>query len=191
MNESYSIEEAAVFCQTSIWTIHRRIKEGSLKSFRAGGGRTVRIEKDELVRFIRENNIPMPDELAPSGKRILIVDDDEKIVRSLVRYLKNKGDYDIETASSGFRAGVLIKSFKPQLIILDIMLGDINGREVIKMLRGDPEHGHIKVIAISGYIKQEEVDDLLKAGFNDYLAKPFKLSELMKKVEHFLESQTT
>ena len=188
MNESFSIEEAAGYCQTSIWTIHRRIKEGALKSFRAGGGRTVRIAREELVRFISENGIPMPEGFASSKKRILIVDDDEKIVRSLVRYLSNKGEYDIDTASSGFRAGVLIKSFKPQLIILDIMLGDINGRDVIKTLRSDDDHKDIKVIAMSGYIKTEEVEDLLKCGFDDYLAKPFKLADLMKKIENFLGS---
>ena len=187
MKISYSIEEASAFCQTSIWTIHRRIKEGILKGFRAGGGRTVRIERGELIRFMKDNQIPLPSEFAPSPQnKILIVDDDEKIVRSLVRYMKTKGDFEIETASSGFRAGVLIQSFKPRVIILDIMLGDINGREVIKTIRSDPEQKDIKVIAISGYIKEEEVEELLSSGFDDYLAKPFKLSDLMQRVEQFI-----
>ncbi|MCK5708630.1 MAG: response regulator [Candidatus Aureabacteria bacterium] len=187
MKASYTIEQVAGFCQTSIWTIHRRIKEGGLRSFRAGGGRTVRIAKKDLINFIKENGIPMPEEMRLQKKRILIVDDDEKIVRSLVRYLKNKSDYEIETASSGFRAGVLINAFMPQVIVLDIMLGDINGRDVIKTLRSDEKHEDVKVIAISGYIKSEEIDELLNAGFNDYLSKPFKLSELMDRIEGFFE----
>ena len=67
------------------------------------------------------------------------------------------------------------------------MLGDINGREVIKTLRSDAEQAKVKVIAISGYIKTEEVQELLDCGFDDYLAKPFKLSDLMNKIENYLK----
>jgi excisionase family DNA binding protein len=192
MKPSYTIEEAALYCQTSIWTVHRRIREGTLKSFRAGGGRTVRIPREELIRFLQENKIPLPAELAEtSSKRILIVDDDEKIVRSLVRYVRARGGMEVESASSGFRAGVLIKSFKPQVVVLDIMLGDINGREVIRTIRSDEEHKGIKVIAISGFIKQEEVQSLLDSGFDDYLGKPFKLAELMQKIDRHLGQEAS
>jgi two-component system, OmpR family, response regulator len=188
---SYTIEEAALLCQTSIWTIHRRIKEGELTGFRAGGGRTLKIEQGELIRFMKKNQIPVPPYLVLSDKKkILFVDDDERLIRSLSRYFKTKQQYEIETASSGFRAGVLIESFKPHLIILDIMLGDINGYEVIKMIRNHQEKKEIKVIAISGFVKDEEVQPLLHSGFDDYLAKPFKLSDLMAKAERLLDVST-
>ncbi|MBN2144563.1 MAG: response regulator [Candidatus Aureabacteria bacterium] len=186
LQTSYNIEEAARFCQTTVWTIHRRIKEGKLFCFRAGGGRTFRIERNELLRFMTVNHIPIPSSIS-SKKKILLVDDDERVMRSLLRYFKTKSVYEVETASSGFRAGVLMESFKPHLVILDIMLGDINGYEVIKTIRKHPEQKATKVIAISGFVKDDEIKTLLSSGFDDYLAKPFKLSDLMHKVEELLE----
>ena len=61
--QSYTIEEAAKLCQTSIWTLHRRIKEGTLKIFKAGG-KAFRIEQEELIRFMTESRILIPPELS-------------------------------------------------------------------------------------------------------------------------------
>jgi excisionase family DNA binding protein len=185
--EIFKPEEVARMCYSSTPTILRRIREGKLEAFRAAGGRDYRVPKEAVLRFFREHKMPIPEELIEQ-KRILIVDDDDRFRGSLERHFHRSGAFKVQTASSGFSAGSAIQSFKPHLILLDILLGDIDGRELLKMLKKDDGLKKTRVIAISGYLKEGEAKDLAEVGFDDYLAKPFKLSELSRKVEALLGS---
>ena len=117
---------------------------------------------------------------------MLIVDDDKRLVRSLKRFFDKQGEFQVETATSGFSAGSAFERLKPDAILLDIMLGDIDGRELFKRMKADREFKDTKVIALSGYIKDEEVPDLMRLGFHDYVSKPFAPDELMSKLEKLL-----
>lgn len=87
---------------------------------------------------------------------------------------------------SGLTTGIALKSFRPAAILLDIALGDIDGRELFRELRRDPALGEVKVLAISGFLGDEEVPDLLKMGFDDYIGKPFEPESLVAKVVNAL-----
>ena len=133
-----------------------------------------------------EKQIPVPEALLSTKPKLLIVDDDEKLVRSLVRYCERKAEFEIKTAYSGFGAGIALNEFKPHVIILDIMLGDLDGRELFATIKKDPQYKEVKVIAISGYIKEAEISDLFETGFHGYIAKPFKMHELTVKIDKLL-----
>ncbi len=187
IKDAYRVIEAARFCRISVNTLHRRIKEGEIRCFHAGGGRTVLIEREEIVRFLNQHNIPLPEELATRKIKLLVVDDDEKLLRALRRFFEKTGEFEVETVSSGLAAGFQIQSVKPHLILLDIMLGDIDGRELIQILRKNPEFKNIKIIAFSGFIKEEEVSHLLKLGFDAYFSKPFELPVLMERIQTLVQ----
>lgn len=188
MKKFFTVEEVAPYFHTSVWTIYRRIKEGAIACVHAGGGRNMLIPAQEVRRFLSVHGLPIPDELAAAGERIrvLLVDDDEKIVRSLTRYFARKELYELRSATSGFAAGLAIPEFKPQVILLDIMLGDMDGRELVKTVKADPQHGAPRVIALSGYVRDEESASLLAGGFDDYLAKPFTPQDLIERIERVL-----
>ena len=91
------------------------------------------------------------------------------------------GRFDIRTANNGFDAGMLVKEFRPDLVILDVMLPDINGREVCVRVRSDKTLDEVKIICISGMVESDKVADLRDAGANDFIQKPFTVDRLMER----------
>ena len=117
-----------------------------------------------------------------SGKRkVLIVDDDEDLVELMKEVFEADGRLDIRTANNGFGAGVLVKEFRPDLVILDVMLPDINGKEVCVRVRNDPSLDDVKIICISGMVEQDKVADLKAAGANHFMQKPFTVEKLLER----------
>ncbi|MHC4759487.1 MAG: helix-turn-helix domain-containing protein, partial [Planctomycetota bacterium] len=100
MKELFTTGEAAVVCKVSQQTIIRCFDAGRLEGFRVPGSRFRRIPRPSLVKFMKENNIPL--ESLDSGRRkILIVDDDTEIVELIVDVLARDGRFDLRTATSG------------------------------------------------------------------------------------------
>jgi DNA-binding response OmpR family regulator len=135
---------------------------------------------------MKENNIPL--ETLDTGKRkVLVVDDDAEIVELIVDVLARDGRFDLRTASSGYDAGIATEQFRPHLILLDYMLPDVNGDIVCQTIKKNPEFENIKIIIVSGVIKQDEIDHLLKAGAEGFIKKPFNIIELTDKISDVLQ----
>jgi DNA-binding response OmpR family regulator len=135
---------------------------------------------------MRTNNIPL-DNLDSGKKKILIVDDDDEIIELIVDVLVRDSRFDVKTASSGYDAGVQTQQFRPDLILLDYMLPDVNGNIVCQTIRSNPEFENIRIIIVSGVIKQDEIEELLKAGAEDFIRKPFNIAELTGKISQVLQ----
>jgi excisionase family DNA binding protein len=185
----FTTGEAAEVCKVSQQTIIRCFDSGRLAGFRVPGSKFRRIPREELIRFMRANNIPLT-VLGGTRKRILVVDDDPKIVELYEDLLGRDGRFEVKSAGTGYDAGLLTESFRPHLIILDYMLPDINGTIVCQRLRGNPELEGTKVLCISGVINHDEVKTLLEAGANGFLKKPFQIGELMAQLTQLLELET-
>ena len=135
---------------------------------------------------MRENKIPL--DAIESGKRkILIVDDDVEIVELMVDVLERDGRFEVKTASSGYEAGLVTEKFRPELILLDYMLPDVNGNIVCQTIKNNPEFENIKIIIVSGVVKQDEIAQLLKSGAEDFIRKPFDIAELTGKITATLQ----
>ncbi|MEM1446074.1 MAG: response regulator [Planctomycetota bacterium] len=184
----FTTGEAAEVCKVSQQTIIRCFDAGRLNGFRVPGSRFRRIPREELIRFMKENDIPL-DEFGPARnrKRILIVDDDPHIVDLMVDVLSADGRYEVKAANTGYDAGMLSESFKPDVIVLDYMLPDINGNVVCRAVRNNAELAHTRVIVVSGVVNQQEVDALLTAGADEFLKKPFDIAKLQERIESLLE----
>ena len=182
----FTTGEAAEICKVSQQTIIRCFDSGRLHGFRVPGSRFRRIPRDELLRFMRENSIPT-EILDGSKRRILVVDDDEQIVELFVDLLSRDGRFEIKTATTGYDAGVLTQQFKPDLMILDYMLPDINGNVVCRTVRQNATLSNMKIIIVSGVVKQDEIDELLQAGANDFVKKPFNIEKLLARICELLE----
>ncbi|MBM4003811.1 MAG: response regulator [Planctomycetes bacterium] len=182
----FTTGEAAKICKVSQQTIIRCFDNGTLKGFRVPGSRFRRIPRDQLFAFMRDNGIPT-DALESSKRKVLIVDDDQELVELLVDGFERDGRFEIRTANNGFDAGMQVKEFRPDLVVLDVMLPDINGKEVCQRVRSDETLDAVKIICISGMVEQDKVSDLRASGANDFLQKPFTVDKLLERACDLLE----
>jgi len=182
----FTTGEAAEVCQVSQQTIIRCFDAGRLKGFRVPGSRFRRIPREELMRFMRDNDIPL-DRLRSLKRRVLVVDDDPAIVELFTDVLERDGRFEVQTASTGYDAGVVSQQFRPELMILDYMLPDVNGNVVCRTVRDNPDLAEMKIIIVSGVVNQEEVQGLLDAGADEFVKKPFNIDRLMARVGELLE----
>ncbi len=182
----FTTGEAAEICKVSQQTIIRCFDAGRLNGFRVPGSRFRRIPREELLRFMRENDIPTS-ALEPGAKRILVVDDDPGIVRLVTEWLESDGRFEVRSASTGYDAGLETERFRPALIVLDYMLPDINGNVVCRRVRESPELAGTRVLCVSGVVEADEVERLRASGADDFLKKPFDLNELVRRIEALLD----
>jgi DNA-binding response OmpR family regulator len=135
---------------------------------------------------MRDNGIPT-DALESGKRKLLIVDDDQELVELMVDAFARDGRFEIKTANNGFDAGMLVKEFRPDLVVLDIMLPDINGKEVCQRVRSDNTLDQVKIICISGMVEMDKVADLRAAGADDFMQKPFTVDKLLDRCCDLLE----
>jgi excisionase family DNA binding protein len=181
MKTIFTTGEAADICKVSQQTIIRCFDSGRLKGFRVPGSRFRRIPRESLLQFMRENGIP-PDALDSGRRKILVVDDDPEIVELFVDVLTRDGRFEVRTARSGYDAGMLTQEFNPELIILDYMLPDINGNVVCKTIRQNPNFADTKIIIVSGVVNQDEINELLRSGADEFVKKPFNIEKLIERI---------
>ena len=178
--------EAAKICKVSQQTIIRCFDNGSLKGFRVPGSKFRRIPRDQLFAFMRDNGIPT-DALESGKRKVLIVDDDEELVELLSDVFEKDGRFEVKTANNGFDAGMQVREFRPDLVVLDVMLPDINGKEVCQRIRSDETLEAVKIICISGMVEQDKVAELRMAGANDFMHKPFNVDRLLDRACDLLD----
>lgn len=186
MKTVFTTGEAAKICKVSQQTIIRCFDSGQLKGFRVPGSRFRRIPRDQLYAFMRDNGIPT-DALDSGRRKVLVVDDDESLVELLVDALERDGRFEVRSVDNGFRAGMMINEFIPDMIILDVMLPDINGKEVCTLVRSEKSKEEVKIICISGMVEQAKIQELLDAGANDFMKKPFDVDDLINRVCQLLD----
>ena len=184
----FTTGEAADICDLSQQTIIRCFDAGRLKGFRIPGSKFRRIPYDSLVEFMKENNIPIRS-IETGKKKILIVDDDPEILELMVDVFVRDGRFEVKTASNGYEAGIMTESFSPDLIILDYMLPDVNGNKVCKTIKSNPKFTNTRIIIVSGVVNESEIEDLLSAGAEEFIKKPFNIAELVEKISGVLQLQ--
>ena len=185
----FTTGEAASVCRVSQQTIIRCFDNGRLQGFRVPGSKFRRIPRDELLRFMRENNIPT-DALEGSRRRILVVDDDPQIVDLLHEMLKRDPRFELQSASNGYDAGLLTERFRPHLIVLDYMLPDINGDVVCERIRENEDLRETKILFVSGVVERDRIDGFLRAGADGFLKKPFTVGSLLDEISRLLNLST-
>jgi DNA-binding response OmpR family regulator len=135
---------------------------------------------------MKENDIPL-DQLDSGKRKILIVDDDPAITEMLQDVLERDGRFEVKATNTGYEAGILTQSFNPDLLLLDYLLPDINGNVVCKTIRENAAFSHIKIVFVSGVVNPDEVEQLMKAGANDFIKKPFDVEKLINRVAELLK----
>src|SRR5438445_4140699 len=181
MKTVFTTGEAAKICKVSQQTIIRCFDNGQLKGFRVPGSKFRRIPREALYKFMKDNGIPT-DALESGKRKVLLVDDDAELVELMLKFLEEDGRFETRVASTGFDAGMMVKEYHPDLIVLDVMLPDINGKEVCQRVRSDKSMDDVRIICISGMVEDDKIEDLKASGANDFLPKPFEVETLIERM---------
>ena len=184
--------ETAKLCHVSPLSIINWVNAGRLPAFRTPGGHR-RIRREDLVLFMRDNGMPVPDELRDgSGRpRVLVVDDEASIREVLSEHLTARSKaYEVMTAADGFEAGRLVATFRPDVVLLDLRMPGMDGFQVCRTIKADPDSSRTVVIAMTGYYTPETEAKILECGALRCVAKPVEPSTLAGMIDEVLEQGT-
>ena len=122
------------------------------------------------------------------AKKILAVDDEKHILR-LVQINLEKAGYEVVTGTNGREAVEKVRSEKPQLVVMDVMMPEMDGFEALKQLKSDPETADIPVIMLTAKAQDADVFHGWQSGADLYLTKPFNPMELLTFVKRIFDSK--
>jgi excisionase family DNA binding protein len=171
--EYYTTSEMAKFLHVAVGSVINWVDDGQINAIITPGGHR-KIPYKELVRFLKSHNYDIPQELL-SKKLVYLVDDEETIHTFFQHIFKNIDGFDLKCFFSGTDALISIGKTQPGVIIVDIMMPDIDGLQVIKNIRSNPSLNDIHIIAISASPDKKEAS--LNSGANVFLKKPFDIQE--------------
>ncbi|MGN6504162.1 MAG: response regulator [Tepidisphaeraceae bacterium] len=174
--------EVAKICNVAPRTVSKWFDTGALTGYRIPGSKDRRIPLAQLIKFMKQHGMPL-NGLMTGATRVMIVDDEVDIVEVLEKILEDEAKYEVEVAKSGFMAGITAEKVRPHVILLDMHLKDIDGREVAKLVKSSPDLQLTKVIAMSGTLSETELKALVGSGFDGYLKKPFNVRQVIQTVE--------
>ena len=185
--EILTVSQASKYSNVSSKTIINWIDAGHIKAYKTVGGHR-RIKKEDLDHFLKEKGMPLPEEAkVEERKKILVVDDDKIIVETIVQALEeDEYGYEMISASDGFEAGLQVNHFKPDLLILDIMMPDINGYEVCQRVKTNPDSKNTKIIVLSAYLDEDAFKQMKEFGADACFSKPLPLEQLKFEVAKLL-----
>jgi len=118
-------------------------------------------------------------------KRVLIVDDEPNIVAAL-EFLLQKHGYEVKVASNGEDALGQLDAFRPDLVLLDVMMPKVSGYDVCQRMRAQPQWRHIKIVMLSAKGREVEISKGMSLGADLYVTKPFSSSELVVTIDKLL-----
>jgi excisionase family DNA binding protein len=182
----YTTYQVAKQLGVTLPTVVNWVNSGLLHAHRTPGGHR-RIAHNDVIAFGRDQNYPISRDLLEAGsarkKKVLVVDDERDFAELVRDYLQGKSELEVEIADSGFQAGFAVARFKPDLILMDLMMPDMDGFEVHRTLREDPDTRHIPVIACTAY-RDPDIDRRIRdARFDGLIEKPLKMEALLELIQ--------
>ncbi len=181
MKDVFTTGQVARICNVTIRTVIKWFDNGKLKGYRIPGSRDRRIPRAALVEFLKEHHLPH-DAAGLLGKpKLLVADDEAEVASFLEGYFRDTGIFDVFVARSGYEAGFLTAKHRPDMVLLDYHLGDMNGLEVIQFIRKEPAHDGVRILIMSGYLSDEQADAIRATGY-DVVKKPFKIEDLRQRI---------
>lgn len=119
--------------------------------------------------------------------RILIVDDN-RLNLELASFILDNGEYVVASAESGIKALDLIPIFKPDLVLMDIQMPDIDGLELTRQLKSNPSTRHIVIVAFTAYAMKGDEMRMRAAGCDGYIAKPIDVATFATRVRSYVDA---
>ena len=183
--------ETAKLCHVSPLSIINWVNAGRLAAFRTPGGHR-RIRREDLIRFMRDNGIPLHEDLQEGSglSKVLVVDDEASIREVLAEHLSTRPRaYEVMTAADGFEAGRLVATFRPDIVLLDLKMPGLDGFQICRTIKADPDSSNTVVIAMTGYHSPETETRILECGAVHCFSKPVEPSKLSGFIDSVLDQK--
>ncbi len=181
--KAFTTFEAAKICHVTHHSIKNWIKQGLIKASRTPGGH-YRILEEDLDSF-REKYDMFPRDKGPTKKRVMIVDDEPDALALMENILMDEG-FELIKVSNATEVGLRAAQLSPDLILLDYLMPEINGFEVSKALRNNELTRSIPIMAVTCLTKEQDIERIFECGADEYLAKPFRVDQLLEKVRELM-----
>jgi excisionase family DNA binding protein len=175
--------DVARICNVAPRTVSKWFDSGQLKGYRIPGSKDRRIPLNELLRFMKENNMPSPS--IPTGEiRVLIVDSSENSAAEMAQALNARNNYEVQTVSSNFETGLVAQKFNPHVLLINLFADGIDAGEICKSIRFDEDLRATKIIAVANQLSSSEATALLQKGFDGYVSNPTDINKIVEEIEH-------
>jgi excisionase family DNA binding protein len=181
--KAYTTFEAAKICHVTHHSIKNWIKQGLIKASRTPGGH-YRILEEDLDTF-REQYDMFPRDKGQAKRQVMIVDDDPDALALMETILSDEG-FELIKVSNATEVGLKAAQLLPDLILLDFLMPEINGFEVCKALRDNELTRSIPIMAVTCLTKEQDIERIFDCGADEYLAKPFRVDQLLDKVRELI-----
>jgi len=186
-NKIFTTGEVAKIFGSSQEAVNYWIRKGKLRAYTTPGGHH-RIDYDDLVRFQEQTGMWMNRELILDVvPKILVIDDEEHLRGFVARALEE--EYHVTTAESGLDGCIMYGAIKPDILLVDVRMPDISGYEVVRTIKEKYNDRPPKVVVMTGYPFDEDVNKLKMVGIDGFLQKPFTIEELMEAVYDVEENE--
>ncbi|OHD16106.1 MAG: hypothetical protein A2Y34_07785 [Spirochaetes bacterium GWC1_27_15] len=171
--EYYTTSEMAKILHVAVGSVINWVDDGQINAIVTPGGHR-KIPYKDLIKFLKDHNYDIPSELLQK-KLVYLIDDEEEIHTFFKQVFKNIEGFELNCFFSGTEALISMGKRAPEIIIVDIMMPDIDGIQVIKNIRANQNFSKIHIISISADLDKKE--KALNAGANIFLKKPFDIKE--------------
>ncbi len=184
------VGQAAQICRVTTRTINNWIRSGKLKAYATPGGH-FRIWPSDLKNFLKAHNMDINfDFKGENPRRILVIDDDEAYADMVREVLREKLDNcEITITHDGYEALILLGEFKPELILLDLMMPGIDGFKVLDLVANRKANYPLKVLVLSGNLTSSAIERLKRSRADQWLSKPVSTAELVHSVVNLLAGE--
>lgn len=161
------------------------IDQNLLKAHRTPGGHR-RVAVADLLSFLRMHGMPVPPEL-DTAPTIVVVDDDVAVAGMIVQALRERnGSWRLLEAHDGFKAGTLVATVRPDVVVLDLRMPGMDGYRVCQMIKSQDMTRHVEIIAITAIPSADNEQRILECGARLCLSKPLDMDQLVKEIQKLL-----
>jgi CheY-like chemotaxis protein len=189
MKKVYTTGDVAKICQVTINTAVKWFDSGKMKGYRIPSSGARRVSRSNLLAFLKKHDFPL-DELVSDRPRVLVVDNNKANLARFHKVLSERARYLVQTAATGFEAGLQAVEFTPDVIFLNVDLKGIDGGKACGILRGNESTSNAAVVAMSSRLKPRSAAALKRAGFVEAVSKPVSQRRIREIIARLVPDQT-
>ena len=188
MKKVFTTGQVAKMCQVAPRTVSKWFDSGKLKGYRIPGSQDRRIPREQLLRFMKEHEMPLGQLAEEQWYKVLLIGTEKLFNDRVKEILPATDDFRFELANSGFEAGTLAQSFHPDTIVIDLGLGRSESIQITANLRRNDLYSTTLIIGLAGE-DEADPDKLIEHGFNEIFKKPFDVALLGERIRTIAEAK--